>query len=205
MRTSKQQGGFTILEESDPGKILQESIELNKHSSESLSEKISTESFLTRLGVYIKIMAMRYLRILKKADFEESLEKDSHFLELRSKLDSLGRERTEAKAKLSVAGTGVAGYKALTTKLTQIERQLEAAYSKYVEIRSKRASFIKEMNTAQKEIYEEAQEDIEYFSKKFNRVDKEIQDVQKAIQSYRAAKYKELVTERVKAKSEANN
>jgi chromosome segregation ATPase len=201
VRTSNQQGGFIILEESDPEEILKESMELNKRSSETLSERVSTESFLTRLGTYIRITIMKYLRILKKADFEEFLEGDKMFLELRRKLGSLGKERTEAKKKLSVAGTGVAEYKKLSSNLTKLERELDTAYGRYVEARDRRAAFIKDMNTAQKEIYDEAKEDIEYYSKRFNRIDKEIQDVQKAIQSYRAAKYKELLSQRIQAKS----
>jgi len=205
VRISNQQGGFTILEESDPEEILKEYMELNNRSYETLSEKITTVGFLTRLGIYIKIMAMRYLRILKKADFEESLEKDKTLLELRRSLDSLNRERTEAKGKLSVAGTGVAAYKTLSASLTSLERVLDKAYSKYVEARNNRAKFVKDMNTVQKGIYDEAREDIEYYSKRFNRVDKEIQDVQKAIQSYKAAKYSELISQRIKTKSRDNH
>jgi phage host-nuclease inhibitor protein Gam len=201
VRISNRQGGFTILEESDPEETLNESMELNNRSSEIISGKLATVGFLTRLGIYIKIMAMRYLRILKKADFEEFLEKDKTFHELRRSLDSLNRERTEAKGKLSIAGTGVAEYRALSASLTKLERVLDKTYSNYVEARNNRARFVKDMNTVQKGIYDEAREDIEYYSKRFNRVDKEIQDVQKAIQSYKAAKYNELVSQRVKTKS----
>ena len=205
MRVSRPQGGFIILEESDPEKILEESIESNKRLSETLLVKKNTENSLTKLGRYIRKTIMRYLRILKKDDFEESLEKDKEYLELTAKLKELGKKRTEIRSKLKTAGTDVSDYQKLSRQLDAFDRKLEKAYEKYAALRDERAVFVKEINTTKKKVYNDAREDIQYYSNKFKKIDKEIQQIEKAIQNFKALKYRELSEQRIKTKAREDN
>jgi hypothetical protein len=205
MRVSRPQGGFIILEESDPEKILEESIELNKRLSENISVKINTESSLTKLGKYILKTIMKYLRILKKDDFEEHLEKDKEFVSLQKQLKVLNSERTEVRLKLKKAGTNVSDYQKLNRELQSFDRKLEKAHIAYVAIRDERAAFVKEINTNKKKVYNDARDDITYYSKKFKKIDKEIQHFEKAIQNYKALKYREISSERIEVKSREDN
>jgi myosin heavy subunit len=205
MRVSKPQGGFIILEESDPEEILKESIALSKRSSEIVLGKRITLSFWKRLGLYMRIMAMKYLRILKKADFEELLERDPKFHELRTVSQSLQREEAESKRKLDTAGTDVKEYTNLSRKLVNFDKELEKVHSKYVEVRDKRAAFVKDLNTQQKAVYDEAKDDIQYYAKKLQKTQREIRNVQKAISNYRVARYKELSVGRIKEAGEGRD
>ena len=199
-------GGFIILEESDPEKILEESIESNKRLSETLLVKKKYREFLNQAWeIYIRKTIMRYLRILKKDDFEESLEKDKEYLELTAKLKELGKKRTEIRSKLKTAGTDVSDYQKLSRQLDAFDRKLEKAYEKYAALRDQRAAFVKEINTTKKKVYNDAREDIQYFSNKFKKIDKEIQQIEKAIQNFKALKYRELSEQRIKTKAREDN
>ena len=148
---------------------------------------------------------MRYLRILKKDDFEEFLEKDKEYLDLTAKLKELGKKRTEIRSKLKTAGTDVSDYQKLSRQLDAFDRKLEKAYEKYAALRDERAAFVKEINTTKKKVYNDAREDIQYFSNKFKKIDKEIQQIEKAIQNFKALKYRELSEQRIKTKAREDN
>lgn len=148
---------------------------------------------------------MKYLRILKKDDFEEHLEKDKEFISLQKQLKVLNSERTEVRLKLKNAGTNVSDYQKLNRQLQSFDRKLEKAHIAYVAIRDERAAFVKEINTNKKKVYNDARDDISYYSKKFKKIDKEIQHFEKAIQNYKALKYREISSERIEVKSREDN
>ena len=144
---------------------------------------------------------MRYLRILRKADFEALLERDPHFAKMAQELKALESERKISEATLSKAGTQTGKYKELSSELVKHDRKLAEVYSKYVLVRDAREALVKDLNTRQKALYDEAQDDIKYHAKRVQVTQRKIQDVRQAISSYRSARYAALCKEHINQKA----
>ena len=193
-------GEFITPDESDHVELLRKSAESRTSSSESTLEKRSTPSFWQKLASLWKKMKMRYLRILRKRDFDDRIAHEMGYMSLVNELESLKEEESEYKSKLKGASSKGKEYADLIEKLQEFDLKLSKAYDKYLEMREQRKELVDSARTQKAELHDASQQDIKEFSRRVLYIQRQIAETNKKIASYRNRRYSELCDEITKRK-----
>ena len=143
---------------------------------------------------------MRYLRILRKKDFDERLAQELKYVTLTRELDSLESEEVECRSKLKSADSKGKEYAELVADLQKFDDKLQKVYDKYVALRDERKGLVDETQRKKSELYDKSKEDVQEHSRRLIYLRKNITALEKTIASYKNKRYSEYCDELAKRK-----
>ena len=181
-------------------KLLKKSIESKTSSSGSSSEKRSMLNFWSKLVLYFKTMKMRYLRVLRKKDFEDLIGQEIDYVELVRERDGLTSQETECQSNLDSAASKGKEYAELLTDLQKFDNKLQRVYDQYVSLRDERKALVDDVNARKAELHDKARGEIVEYSRRLKFLKSSLVTVHKTIASYRNKRYSEICDARVKRK-----